>query len=301
VACYYKPSGWVQQTRPKTGSLGTLTVTDEEIDDLIAQLGEPELQLRVPWEQRLRGLMLAVLIGLSAIPVVVLAIATIHGVHVLLGTGYFAFLGKTAGLFRALVLSRGQQVFVYPQGLLYRRRQVCWSARWEEITTIRIQAPTGDWHIEPAAEPDLPGVQFSPQLPDFARQLVQLHITRADGEQLSLNGTLSGMVCLVKLVQERTLPYLWADWCAEDASEPGLPTTPRPFGPWIVYPAGVQFQPGMRVKWRSILGYNSEGSDLTMELTPRDGEPREVGVELEWISNPHLFLCRWYLSRRYQA
>jgi hypothetical protein len=183
-----------------------------------------------------------------------------------------------------LYRQRGLMVLVYPAGLLRLQRGNAVSFPWDEITEVRLKVQRVD-----AAEIrfDDDGEPAQCWLPSEAPSMMVwqagLWLERADEAAAHVSPAIADYDRLVKIVQRRTFPRLWAD--ARDRLLAGETIA---FGDLEVTPAGLRHT-SKKLPWKEFKELIVAQGKLTVKKT--NGWMPWAVLDVSKVPNPHVLFA----------
>jgi hypothetical protein len=207
--------------------------------DPLAPLGKPVGEFRVSGYVLLRRLALAffMVIGGVGLTVLLIAAAKIHHFHVLCWGVLLAVMGLMMGV--RSYRNYGLRVFVYPEGGILYRGDRAVTFFWEEITRVWRQRSAEHWSRA------------------WQGSLV-LVIEKGNGETISLDDGLPGLLDLASLVEKMTLGHLLT--ASLYSLESGVTLD---FGDLTINSLGLHAK-NQVLPWKEVGEIQSEGGSLTI-------------------------------------
>jgi hypothetical protein len=244
---------------------------DDDFSRAVAELGDPDAVFHVS-----RGRYQAKLwVGVGLI----LGTAAVLGLGWFVGLGLAAlgFAGKlifTPPVIGAVILvtmyrQRGLVVLVYPTGLLRLQRGAVESYPWDEVSEVRLKLQQADPPKTRYADDGTPtGCWFKAEVPSLMLWKAGLVVERDDGVEAHLGPALADYDALVREVQRRTFPRLWAAaWGKFCDGEPVA------FGDLEVTATGLRHG-GKRLPWRDFKEFTVSQGKLSV---------KKVGGWVPWL------------------
>lgn len=262
---------------------------DETADDPVSlaagALGEPDETFRIN-RARIRTRFwtaLGLIFGSIAVIVVLLLLNLAVDVAVFAKI-LLAPMGIGGTMLVTLYRQRGLMVLVYPSGLLRLQRGTAVSFPWDEITEVRIKVQRVDAAEIRYAEDGEPSQCWLPsEAPNMMVWQAGLWLERADETAAHISPTIAEYDRLVKIVQRRTFPRLWAD-----ARHRLLDGESVAFGDLEVSPAGLRHT-SKKLPWKEFKELIVAQGKLTVKKA--SGWMPWAVLDVSKVPNPHVLFA----------